>query len=67
MARRLLEKMKDIPSKSIDLVLTDPPYGTTNCKWDAVIPFDLMWLELNRVIKDNGLFAYSEVSRLVVI
>ena len=49
-----LEKMKDIPSKSIDLILTDPPYGTTACKWDTIIPFDLMWLELNRVIKDNG-------------
>lgn len=49
-----LEKMKDIPTGSIDLILTDPPYGTTQCKWDIVIPFDLMWLELNRIIKDNG-------------
>ena len=49
-----LEKMKDIPSGSIDMVLTDPPYGTTACKWDSVIPFDLMWLELNRIIKPNG-------------
>ena len=52
-----LERMKDIPSKSIDFILTDPPYGTTACKWDAIIPFDLMWLELNRVIKDNGAIA----------
>jgi len=49
-----LEKMKDIPDKSIDLVLTDPPYGTTACKWDVVIPFDLMWNELKRVTKDNA-------------
>ena len=49
-----LEKMKGIPSGSIDMVLTDPPYGTTACKWDSVIPFDLMWLELNRIIKPNG-------------
>lgn len=49
-----LELMKKIPDKSIDLILTDPPYGTTACKWDNVIPFDLMWEQLNRVIKDNG-------------
>jgi DNA modification methylase len=49
-----LELMKDIPDKSIDAIITDPPYGTTDCKWDAVIPFDLMWKELNRIIKDNG-------------
>lgn len=49
-----LELMKDIPDKSIDLVLTDPPYGTTVCKWDSVIPFDKMWEQLERIIKDNG-------------
>jgi len=49
-----LEKMKDLPSKSVDLILTDPPYGTTVCRWDAVIPLEAMWLELKRVIKDNG-------------
>ena len=48
-----LEAMKDLPSASIDLVLTDPPYGLTACKWDSVIPFDLMWDALNRVIKPN--------------
>jgi len=46
-----LEVMKDIPDKSVDMVLTDPPFGTTGCKWDAVIPFDLMWTELKRIIK----------------
>ena len=49
-----LEKMKDIPDNSVDMVLCDPPYGTTACKWDVVIPFDLMWIELKRIIKDNG-------------
>ena len=49
-----LEEMKNIPDSSIDLVLTDPPYGTTACKWDSVIPFDKMWEQLNRVIKPNG-------------
>ena len=49
-----LEKMKDIPDGAVDLVLTDPPYGTTACKWDSVIPFEPMWEQLNRVIKPNG-------------
>lgn len=48
-----IEKMKDIPSHSIDLILTDPPYGTTACKWDTVIPLDKMWTELKRIIKPN--------------
>lgn len=49
-----LELMKDIPDGSIDAIITDPPYGTTQCKWDSVIPFDLMWEQLNRIIKPNG-------------
>jgi site-specific DNA-methyltransferase (adenine-specific) len=49
-----LELMKSIPDNSIDMVLTDPPYGTTKCKWDVVIDFDLMWNELKRITKDNG-------------
>jgi len=49
-----LEVMKKIPSGSIDAIITDPPYGTTACKWDSVIPFDLMWEQLNRIIKPNG-------------
>ena len=49
-----LELMKDIPDNSVDMVLTDPPYGTTACKWDSVIPFEPMWCQLNRVIKKNG-------------
>ena len=46
--------MKDIPNKSVDMILCDLPYGTTNCKWDVVIPFDKLWEQYNRVIKDNG-------------
>ena len=49
-----LEVMKSIPSGSIDAIITDPPYGTTACKWDSVIPFYLMWEQLNRIIKPNG-------------
>lgn len=52
-----LELMKDIPDGSVDLVLTDPPYGTTACKWDSVIPFEPMWEQLNRIIKTNGIIA----------
>ena len=49
-----LEAMKDIPDYSIDAIITDPPYGTTACKWDSVIDFKLMWEQLNRIIKPNG-------------
>jgi site-specific DNA-methyltransferase (adenine-specific) len=49
-----LELMKDIPDNSIDMVLTDPPYGTTACKWDTVIDFGLMWAQIKRITKDNG-------------
>jgi len=49
-----LEQMKLIPSGSIDAIITDPPYGTTACKWDSVIPFEPMWEQLNRIIKPNG-------------
>jgi len=49
-----LAEMKNIPDKSVDMVLADVPYGTTACKWDVVIPFDLMWIELKRITKDNG-------------
>jgi site-specific DNA-methyltransferase (adenine-specific) len=49
-----LERMKEIPSGSVDMVLTDPPYGTTACKWDSIIPLEPMWEQLKRVIKPNG-------------
>lgn len=49
-----LELMKDIPDGSVDLVLTDPPYGTTACKWDSIIPFEELWKGYCRIIKDDG-------------
>jgi site-specific DNA-methyltransferase (adenine-specific) len=49
-----LEAMRDIPDGSVDMVLTDPPYGTTACKWDSVIPFAPMWEQLKRITKPNG-------------
>jgi DNA modification methylase len=49
-----LEVMKTIKDNSIDAIITDPPYGTTACKWDSVIDFNLMWEQLNRIIKTNG-------------
>ncbi len=49
-----LERMKEIPDGSVDMILADPPYGTTACKWDSVIPLDKMWVELKRIIKPNG-------------
>ena len=49
-----LEVMKDIPDKSVDMILCDLPYGTTACKWDIIIPFEELWEQYNRIIKDNG-------------
>jgi site-specific DNA-methyltransferase (adenine-specific) len=49
-----LEGMKRIPDKSVDMILCDLPYGTTACKWDAIIPFEPLWEQYERVIKDNG-------------
>jgi site-specific DNA-methyltransferase (adenine-specific) len=49
-----LERMREIPDGSVDMILTDPPYGTTACKWDSVIPLEPMWAHLKRIIKPNG-------------
>ena len=49
-----LERMKEIPSGSVDMILADPPYGTTACKWDLIIPLEPMWEQLKRIIKPNG-------------
>ena len=49
-----LELMKDIPYASVDMILCDLPYGTTACKWDTIIPFEPLWEQYERVIKDNG-------------
>ena len=49
-----LELMQNIPDKLVDMILCDLPYGTTACKWDTVIPFEPLWEQYNRIIKDNG-------------
>lgn len=54
-----LERMHEIPDGSVDMVLTDPPYGTTACKWDAVIPFEPMWAAVKRVLKPNGAAVFT--------
>tara|TARA_Y100001972_G_scaffold87255_1_gene106761 strand:- start:51 stop:794 length:744 start_codon:yes stop_codon:yes gene_type:complete len=62
--------MKTIQDKSIDAIITDPPYGTTACKWDSVIDFDLMWEQLNRIIKPTGaivLFAQQPFSSVLLV
>ena len=54
-----LELMKGIPDGSIDMILCDLPYGTTACKWDTIIPFEPLWEQYERVIKDNGAIALT--------
>ncbi len=49
-----LELMQDIPEKSVDMILCDLPYGTTQNKWDSIIPLDRLWEQYERIIKDNG-------------
>ena len=63
-----LEIMKEIENKSIDCIICDLPYGTTSCSWDIIIPFDKLWEQYNRIIKDNGaiiLFGQEPFSSLV--
>jgi len=50
-----LELMKQIEDKSVDLILCDLPYGTTQCSWDIIIPFDKLWEQYNRIIKEKGI------------
>jgi len=54
-----IEGMKDIEDKSIDMILCDLPYGTTSCKWDTIIPFEPLWHQYKRIIKDNGVIALT--------
>ena len=64
-----LEGMNRIEDKSIDMILCDLPYGTTKCKWDTIIPFEPLWKQYKRVIKDNGvicLFADEPFSSILV-
>jgi len=51
--------MKTLPDKSIDMILADMPYGTTACKWDTIIPFEPLWKEYKRIIKDNGVIVLT--------
>lgn len=65
-----LELMKFIPDKSIDAIICDLPYGTTACKWDSVIPFEPLWAQYKRIIKDNGaivLFASQPFTSALVM
>ena len=63
-----LELMKDIPDKSVDMIFTDLPYGTTHCKWDSIIPLDELWMHYKRITKDNGailLFAQTPFDKVL--
>ena len=63
-----LEVMKSIPSQSVDMVLTDPPYATTKNKWDSIIPFEPMWEQLKRIIKPKGvivMFAQTPFDKIL--
>lgn len=63
-----LRLMKTIPSKSIDLILCDLPYGTTRNKWDSVLNLDILWADYYRIIKDNGailLFAQTPFDKVL--
>jgi site-specific DNA-methyltransferase (adenine-specific) len=54
-----LELMKDIPNGSIDMILCDLPYGTTACKWDSVLPLDVLWKHYERILKEDGVIALT--------
>lgn len=65
-----LDVMRDIPDKSIDMVLCDLPYGTTACKWDVIIPFEPLWEQYKRIVKPNGsvvLFAVQPFTSMLVM
>jgi site-specific DNA-methyltransferase (adenine-specific) len=49
-----LVEMSKLADKSVDMILCDLPYGTTACSWDTIIPFELLWAQYKRIIKDNG-------------
>ena len=65
-----LDILPTLPAQSVDAIIADPPYGTTACKWDSVIPLDAMWRELKRVIKPRGavvLFAAQPFTSALVM
>lgn len=54
-----LDLMKNIPDKSIDMILCDLPYGTTACKWDTIIPFDKLWDQYERIVKETSVICLT--------
>lgn len=61
-----LEGMKRIPDKSIDMILCDLPYGTTNCEWDTIIPLEPLWEQYKRIIKDHGaILLFAQIPFLI--
>jgi len=54
-----LSRMADIAPNSVEMVMVDPPYGTTACKWDSIIPFALMWAQIDRVLKRTGVAVFT--------
>ena len=58
-----LEAMNVIPDKSVDMILCDLPYGTTQNQWDSVIPFDLLWQQYNRIAKENEIKRLKEENK----
>jgi len=62
------DHLPDVPDKSVDVICADLPYGTTKCKWDTVLPLDKLWVEYERIIKDNGvilLFAQTPFDKVL--
>ena len=54
-----LEVMKTLPDNSVDAIITDLPYGTTACRWDTVIPLELLWAQYKRIVKTNGVITLT--------
>ena len=62
-----LERMKEIHNGSVDMVLADPPYGTTACKWDSIIPLEPMWEQLKRITKSNGAIVMTSANPFTAV
>lgn len=56
-----LAGMEGIADKSIDMILCDLPYGVTDCRWDSVLPFDKLWEQYERIIKDDGAIVLTAI------